>query len=283
MVNTISRGGRSDTPYVLVDTHSDVQDHGYLLYNTITKKQTLLGEAHPDIDATSMSRMEMVRYKTRDGAQVPLFITVPSQSEKKKRPTVVLTGSQQFQRNGYWQWNAEVQFLASRGYVVLQPEARGIGGYGQRHASGGQTAQDDIADALKWAEAQGYTDPARVCIIGTAYGGYAAMMELVQHPDIYQCGVSWSGMVTHADAPLLDKAKHITKPVLLAYGKDDQSVPQAQGRKLYEAIHAANASAEWISYDSTVEDRKTLNNRIDLWRRIEAFLAKNIGAATPGS
>lgn len=296
MVNTISRGGRSETPYVLVATHSDMQDVGFLLYNTVTKKQTLLGEAHPDIDAARMSHMEMVRYKTRDGAQVPLFITAPGQGGKKKRPTVVLAGARQFLRNGYWQWNAEVQFLASRGYVVLQPEARGAGGYGEKHFTSGQqqwgrTAHDDIADAVQWSVAQGYTDPTRVCIIGTAFGGYTAMMGLVHHPEIYQCGVSWSGVVDleagkgkpdYSAASPLQNAARITRPVLLAYGKDDQSVPQSQGRKLYEAIHAANAGAEWLSYESTVEDRKTLKNRIDLWRRIEAFLARNIGA-TPGS
>jgi dipeptidyl aminopeptidase/acylaminoacyl peptidase len=274
-----------------------VQDVAFLLYNTVTKKQTLLGEARPDLDAARMSHMEMVRYKTREGAQVPLFITRPAAASGKKLPTVVLAGPRPYQRNGYWQWNAEVQFLASRGYVVLQPEVRGVGGYGEQHAKSGipawgRVAQDDIADAVQWAAAQGYTDPARVCIIGTAHGGYLAMSALGQHPEIYQCGVSWSGVVEieagkgqpdyQASSPLQNAAR-ITKPVLLAYGKDDPNVPYAQGRKLYDAIRTGNASAEWLSYESSVEERKTHSNRIDLWRRIEAFLAKNIGATTPGS
>ncbi|MTV37667.1 alpha/beta hydrolase family protein [Duganella radicis] len=305
MANTVSRSTRSETPYVLIDTHSDVQDHAYLLYNTETKNRILLGEARGDLDPAQMSRMSMVRYTARDGAQVPLFVTVPGLPEKKKLPTVVLAGPKLFQRNGLWQWNAEVQFLASRGYVVLQPEPRGVSGYGERHAKAGhqqwgRVIHDDVADAVKWAVQEGYTDPARVCIIGTEYGGYTAMMGLVNHPETYQCGISWSGVVDletqiklmgdpakdmpdQRAASLMGNAARITRPVLLAYGKDDETVPYAQGRKLYDAIHAGNAGAEWLSYEPTVEDRKTARNRIDLWLKIEAFLGKHIGAATPGS
>ena len=278
MVNTISRGAHSQTPWILIDTHSDVQNHTYLLYNPETKKQLQLGAASPDIDPHRMVYMNMVRYPARDGLQIPLFVTGP---EKKKLPTVVLAGEKLGKRNATWSWNAEVQFLASRGYVVLQPETRGTPGYGAALQQAGddqhgRAMQDDIADAVQWAVRQGYTDPARVCIIGTGEGGYTAMMGLMRNPELFKCGASWSGAV-HAE-PRID-ASRITQPVLLAYGKNDGEVPLSEGRTFYQALNATNKNVEWLEYAPTVEDWKTQKNRIDLWKHIEAFLAKNIGQA----
>jgi dipeptidyl aminopeptidase/acylaminoacyl peptidase len=297
-INTISYGAHSATPFVLVDAHSDVQDHLYLLFNRETKKLLRLGAARPDLDPTQMAPMRMAYYPARDGLQIPLYLTVPARAAGKPRPTVVLVGDSQWRRTASWEWNDEVQFLASRGYTVLQPQPRGIRGFGAAHVAAGTkgwpfSSQDDIADAVKWAVAQGHTDPARVCIAGAGYGGYAAMMELIRDPALFKCGISWSGIIDmnipkseaalrRAASPLHNAAR-IQQPVLLAYGKDDARVPFSDGRKFYEALSATNPNVEWREYTPSVEDWKTQGNRIDLWRSIEAFLAKNIGAATPGS
>ncbi|MYM21062.1 prolyl oligopeptidase family serine peptidase [Duganella sp. FT135W] len=320
-VNTLSYGSHSETPYVLIDAHSDTMDHDYLLYNRDNKKLLRLGSSHPDIDPKQMAPMTMQRYPARDGLQVPVYITKPA-GAGKQLPTVVLVSDPQWKRSDSWEWDAEVQFLASRGYVVLQPQPRGTPGFGRGHEAAGAkqwglAIQDDIADAVKWSVAQGYTDPARVCIAGAGYGGYAAMMGLIRDPALFKCGVSWSGitdigaMFSHnwndlaepkamaqlrdivgdpkldaaqfkATSPLHNAAR-IKQPVLLAYGKDDSRVPFSDGRKFYEALSATNSNVEWREYTPSVEDWKTQGNRIDLWRRIEAFLAKNIGATTPGS
>ena len=283
LVNNISRGRSSETPYVLIDAYSDIQNHAYILYNTETKHQTLLGETTPDIDADKMAHMSMVRYKARDGLRIPAFLTLPNAGAQKKLPTVVLVGAQPGRRSGIWQWNAEVQFLASRGYAVLQPEPRGVTGFGRAHfqagvKQAGRAVQDDIADAVKWAVAQGHTDPARVCIAGTGYGGYAAMMGLLRDADTFQCGISWSGLTKYQDNPDDAKLKDITRPLLLAYGTDDEAVKYDTGLAFYKALKAGNPQAEWLEYTSTVDDWKTQKNRIDLWRHIESFLARNIGA-----
>ena len=320
-INTLSYGAHSETPYVLIDAHSDTRDHDYLLYNRDNKKLLRLGASHPDIDEKQMASMALQRYPARDGLQVPVYITKPAQAEKQARPTVVLVSDPQWKRDD-WGWDAEVQFLASRGYVVLQPQPRGTPGFGRAHEAAGAkqwglAIQDDIADAVKWSVAQGYTDPARVCIAGAGYGGYAAMMGLVRDPAVFKCGISWSG-ITDIEAmfrrnwndmaepkavvqlreivgdPQLDasqfkatsplhNAARIKQPVLLAYGKEDSRVPFSDGRKFYEALSATNPNVEWREYTPSVEDWKTQGNRIDLWKHIEAFLAKNIGAATPGS
>jgi dipeptidyl aminopeptidase/acylaminoacyl peptidase len=172
--------------------------------------------------------------------------------------------------------------------------------------------QDDLADAVRWSVAQGHTDPARVCIAGTGYGGYAAMMGLVRDAEVYRCGISWSGITDLAamtssswshfirgdqertlarlvgdpdrDAAQfkrtspLENAARITRPVLLAYGTTDKAVSYRQGKKFYEAVRAGNPAAEWLSYTPTVADWTTQKNRIDLWRHIEQFLGKHIGA-----
>ncbi|KQV79339.1 hypothetical protein ASD15_18570 [Massilia sp. Root351] len=283
MVNNLSRGIASETPYVLVDAYADVRSHAYILYNTETKERTLLGQSKPDVAADQMAQMTMVRYKARDGLQVPAFLTLPNTAQQKKLPTVVLLGPDEERRSAKWEWNAEVQFLASRGYAVLQPEPRGTKGYGSKHfqagaGQAGRAAQNDIADAVKWAVAEGHTDPARVCIAGTGYGGYAAMMALLKHADSFKCGISWSGMTAYRNNPDDAGLKDIKRPVLLAYGTGDEAVSYKQGLAFYQALKAGNPQAEWLEYAPAVEDWTTQKNRIDLWRNIESFLARHIGA-----
>lgn len=311
-VNTISRGSHSETPFVLINAHADALDYDYLLYNRETKALLRLGSARPQLKPEQMARMTMVRYPARDGLQIPAYVTLPETPAKRPLPTVVLVGEAQWKRNAGWEWNDEVQFLASRGYVVLQPEPRGTSGFGNAHTAAGvrqwgRAIQDDIADAVKWSVAKGYTDPARVCIAGTGYGGYAAMMGLIRDPEVFKCGVSWSGITDLAamfslrwkdiveprevallpgiigDPALLDdisplrNAARIRQPVLLAYGEEDSRVPFKDGRKFQQALAAGNPNVEWLAYKPSVEDWKTQANRIDLWRHIEAFLARNIG------
>lgn len=315
-LNTLSTGGHSEKAYVLIDAHRDIQDHIYFLYHRTTKKLLRLGASRPELDPDRMGMMAMERYPARDGMQIPLYLTLPNPHGKKPAPTVVLVGDPQWQRSGYWEWNDEVQFLASRGYTVLQPQPRGTEGYGRAHTAAGikqwgRAIQDDIADAVQWAAKNGYTDASRVCIIGGGYGGYAAMMGLARNPELFKCGASWSG-ITDLGAmfdrnwegvadlralpqlraaigdPKLDAAQlqqasplynaaRIGQPVLLAYGKEDGRVPFSDGRKFYAALSAGNQRVEWLEYAPDVEDAKTQKNRIDLWRHIEAFLAKHIG------
>ena len=316
-VNNISRGRSSQTPYVLIDAWAAQQQHQFSIYNRETKQRVMLAAPNQVLQAPLMAEMSMPRYRARDGLEMPIFVTVPQGTgDKKKLPTVVLVPSQPWSREASWAWDPEVQFLASRGYVVLQPQARGVQGFGARHASAGNAQwglamQDDLADAVRWAVAQGYTDPARVCIAGTGYGGYAAMMGLVKDPDVFQCGISWSGITDigamfnsgwdhfirgdqkrnlarllgdprrdaerfRQTSPLANAAR-IKRPVLLAYGTTDKAVPYADGKKFYEAVKAGNPAVEWLSYTPAVEDWTTQKNRIDLWRHIEQFLGQHIG------
>jgi len=282
MVNLIARGSHSATPYVLVETHSDIQSRVYMLYNSQTREVYLLGSAHPDLPIGRMANVSMERFAARDGRQIPVFITLPRNAGKAPYPTVVLNDSNMHRRNGMWDWQAEAQFLAARGYAVLQVSPRGSGGFGLQHTHAKQQGQNadpltDLADAVQWAARQGHTDPARVCIAGGGSGGYAALQSLRDQPDRYQCAISWSALLSREGSADSARLNDLRKPVLLAYDKGQHRLDYQQGRKLYETLQAQQTPVQWLEYESKIDDWKTQQPRIDLWRQIEAFLAKYIG------
>jgi dipeptidyl aminopeptidase/acylaminoacyl peptidase len=198
-INTLSVGVRSETPFVLVASRSDRQPLVYWLFNRESGDITRIGTSRPAIVPAQMAQLDLVHVKARDGLQIPAWLTVPNGGKGKKLPMVVLVHGGPYVRGREWQWNADSQFLASRGYVVLEPEYRGSTGYGAAHFRAGWkqwglAMQDDVADATRWAVNQGIADPQRICIAGASYGGYATLMGLVRNPDLYKCGIDWVGV-----------------------------------------------------------------------------------------
>ena len=196
-VNLLTLPTRPESPWVLVVAYSDKSPGRTLLYNSETQKLSLIGASHPNIDPARMGRQELVHYKARDGLDIPALLTMPA-GGGKNLPLVVLVHRGPYARGGTWGWSPEAQFLASRGYAVLQPEFRGSTGFGQKHFRAGWKQwglkmQDDIADGARWAIAQGTADAKRICIAGFDYGGYATLMGLVNDPDLYKCGIDWAG------------------------------------------------------------------------------------------
>ncbi|XLZ69344.1 alpha/beta fold hydrolase [Massilia sp. SR12] len=202
--NILTPPKQAETPWILVSSYSDRQPTFYSLYNSQSKKLKIVGSAHPDIKPTEMGQQDLVKFKARDGMAIPAWLTLPAKGGKKL-PLVVLVHGGPYVRGTEWGWSADSQFLASRGYAVLQPEFRGTTGYGMRlFAAGvkqwGLKMQDDIADSVKWAVEQGHADPERVCIMGGSYGGYATLMGLVKDHDLYRCGVAYAAVT---DIPLM--------------------------------------------------------------------------------
>jgi dipeptidyl aminopeptidase/acylaminoacyl peptidase len=197
-VNLLSVPVRSETPWVMVTAYADIWPQRMMLYNSETNKLTMVGESHPTINPNDMARKVMVEYKARDGLVIPAWLTVP-QGGNKNLPMVVLVHGGPWVRGSDWDWDPQVQFLASRGYAVLEPEFRGSTGYGSKlfyagWKQWGLKMQDDIADGTRWAIAKGYADPKRICIAGASYGGYATLMGLIKDPDLYKCGIEWVGV-----------------------------------------------------------------------------------------
>ena len=198
-VNLIDVPARPETPWVLVSTYSDRQPMQYALFNTDTGKFNSVGERHPNIKPAQMGEQEIVHFKARDGMRIPAWLTVPNASKRKNLPMVVLVHGGPWVRGAEWGWSSEAQFLASRGYAVLEPEFRGSTGYGVQHYRAGwkqwgKGIQNDIADSTRWAIAQGIADPKRICIAGASFGGYATLMGLINDPDLYQCGINAAGV-----------------------------------------------------------------------------------------
>jgi dienelactone hydrolase len=316
-VNDMEVPLRGELPLVVVRAFSDVDPGNYMLFNTQTGKLTVLGPAQREIDPRRMARRDMVRFKARDGLEIPAWLTLPKDAKGKKVPLIVLVHGGPWVRAAEWKWDAESQFLASRGYAVLEPEFRGSTGFGFKHFKAGWKQwglkmQDDIADAAKWAIAQGTVDPARICIAGASYGGYATLMGLANDPELFKCGINWVGVsdidmmysVNWSDSstawktygmpvlvgdrekdaeqlkktsPLLQAAR-IKQPLLMAYGGADRRVPIVHGTRFRSAVEKTNPNVEWIEYTEEGHGWGLVKNRIDFWTRVEKFLEKNIGA-----
>jgi len=315
--NFLQFAGTGQIRYVLVAARSDLQPGLYMIYDVTSGELTKLGEAHPQVDPAQMSHQVMVHYAARDGLTIPAYLTLPRGAPKKNLPLVVLVHGGPYVRGATWGWDPSVQFLASRGYAVLQPEFRGSTGFGKKFTMAGWkqwglAMQDDVADGAKWAIAQGIADPKRICIAGASYGGYATLMGLANDPDIFKCGVDWVGVADinlmykadwandmsvewqHYGMPLLigdpvkdaeqlrktspvNIADRIRQPVLMAYGGSDRRVPIEHGQKFRDAVRKVNDKVEWVEYPEEGHGWRLLKNNIDFWTRVEKFLDENIG------
>jgi dipeptidyl aminopeptidase/acylaminoacyl peptidase len=315
-INSLRVPVRPEVPYVLVYSYSDSDPGRHILYNTETGKLTLLGASMRDVEPKQMARRDLVRYKARDGMEIPAWLTLP-RGGGKNLPLVVLVHDGPSARGGYWQWRSESQFLASRGYAVLEPEFRGSTGFGYQHYRAGLkqwglAMQNDLADGARWAADQGIADNKRICIAGFAYGGYATLMGLATDPDIYRCGIGWSSMtdlemmystswsnytldMLNVVLPLtvgdpekdaaqlkatspLHQASRIKQPVLLAHGDADRLVPIVNSLKFRDTLKKTNPDVEWIEYTEEGHGWALVKNRVDFWTRVEKFLERNIGA-----
>ncbi|MDP1980667.1 alpha/beta fold hydrolase [Undibacterium sp.] len=309
---TIAEGDESNV--VLVTSFSDIHPGSTFLFDTKAEQFTAIGDSLPEVDSKKMSYQDFFRIKARDGMEIPVYLTLPRNSTGKNLPMVVMVHGGPYVRGGRWGWNPQTQFLASRGYAVLEPDFRGSTGYGKNlFKSGwkqwGLAMQDDITDATKWAIEKGYADANRVCIAGASYGGYAVLMGLIKDPDLYRCGISWVGVsdinllydVTWSDQdgsawqrfgmPILigdqqkdaeqlkatspaEQAHRLTKPLILAYGVADRRVPLIHGEKFKKAA-PANAKIEWITYKEEGHGWRLLRNNVDFWTKVEKFLDEN--------
>ncbi len=316
-VNELHVASRGDGRFVVIHAFSDRVPGLWFLYNVADAKLVTLGNEQPDIDSRKMASLESVHYAARDGLDIPAWLTVPRGAARKDLPLVVLVHGGPFMRGREWAWNAELQFLAARGYAVLEPEFRGSTGYGNKLFDAGWKQwglgmQNDIADGVKWAVAQGIVDPKRVCIAGASYGGYAVLMGLVNDPDLYRCGIDWVGVTDidllfnsrwsdlsdawkrygltklvgdpktsaeqfKATSPI-EQVARIHAPVLLAYGAKDLRVPLEHGEKFHAALmKQPGARSEWIVYDNEGHGWRNVQTRIDFWNRAAKFLDTNIG------
>jgi dipeptidyl aminopeptidase/acylaminoacyl peptidase len=300
-----------------VRSSSDRQPGEYYLYDRRHARIERIASARPWIVEASQPTRSFHRVPARDGLPLPVYLTRPAGAPQDRAlPAVVLVHGGPYVRGHDLRWNADAALLASRGYLVIEAEYRGSTGYDHRlfragWKQWGQAMQDDLADALAWAVKQGWADGRRACIISGSYGGYAALMGPIRHPQAYRCAVSyaavtdidlmysiaWSdstaaskryGMPTligdrKADAAMLEansplkQAGRIKVPVLLAHGTQDHRVPIQHALQFRSAAESAGVKVEWVEYTDEGHGWFAPKHRVDFWQRVEKFLALHIG------
>jgi dipeptidyl aminopeptidase/acylaminoacyl peptidase len=311
----ISRDGR----YVLIRAYSDVDPGSYYVFDRKAGSAKFLLASRDWIKPDQMSPMEAITVTARDGTVLHGYLTVPKGSSGKNLPLIMHPHGGPHGVRDEWGFNPEVQFLASRGYAVLQMNFRGSGGYGDAfegkgYRKWGTEMVDDMTDAVKWAIARGTADRNRICAYGASYGGYAALQSVVREPDLYRCAIGYVGMYSmslwmrdsdvsesewgrnyqrqafpesesgrQAQSPAFN-VDRIKVPLMLVHGAKDPRVPISQYNLLVDRLEAAGKPPEV----KIVEDKEghgfyDYQNQVDLYTAMEAFLAKHIGAGKPST
>jgi dipeptidyl aminopeptidase/acylaminoacyl peptidase len=312
-----------------VDTYEESQDHvralalvggpahppvNYIV-DFATGKATIVGEEYPALVNASLGEMTQISYPARDGTVIPALQTLPPASSGKNLPLVVLPhGGPNYHDDYAYDWL--VQFLATRGYAVLQPQFRGSTGFGIAFERAGdrqwgRLMQDDITDGVKALIDKGVADPHRICIVGASYGGYAALAGAAFTPELYACAASIGGVSDLPAMPgYLDNqhgeesdtvsywktdigsafdpeviaksparaAAAVKAPVLLIHATDDTVVPIAQSERMARALTQAGKRSVFVKLPKEDHWLSRAETRIRVLEELESFLAANLKA-----
>lgn len=310
--NTLADKTR-DERYFIVRSTSDVVAPEYYLLDTADNKLALqkIGSSNPGIRSELLAPMRTINYPAKDGARIPGYLTVPAGALAENLPLVVMPHGGPIARDS-WGFDPWVQFLASRGYAVLQMNFRGSDGYGAdwywaAHQDWGGLTYSDITDGTRWAVAKGIADPKRICIVGASFGGYAALLAATRDSDLYRCAVSISGV---SDLPEMlvderrftnskiarrqvgtDSAKlkedsprrHVGKvsiPVLMIHGDHDYTVTFDQTKMMASALKSAGKQYKVVKIEGADHYYSEDSDMRTLYTELDAFLRANLGSVS---
>jgi dipeptidyl aminopeptidase/acylaminoacyl peptidase len=300
-----------DNSRMLVRAGSEADPGLIYNYDVTGKRMEVLVEMRPEIDITHLAMPKPIAYTARDGTRIHGYLTLPRGREASGLPLIILPHGGPYGIRDKLDYDDQVQLLANRGYAVLQPNFRGSGGYGQDFydlgvGQIGRGMQDDLDDGMDWAVARGIADPARVCVVGGSYGGYAALWAVIRNPERYRCAASFAGvtdwnLILKYDRRFFTReasrrwrqrvegeeefdlddvspyrhAETLNRPVLIAQGKKDDRVPWSQFRKFTRAARKAPVAPvelvfneEGHSFDEPENEQRWLD-------QLTAFLAKH--------
>ena len=316
-ISQVRRGQFSISSRDLADLHwivSYLTDDGpvyYYLYERESRSSTLLFSNRPELEDLPLAPMEPVSYTARDGLTIHGYLTRPIAGEPPY-PTVLLVHGGPWARD-IWGYSPTVQWLANRGYAVLQLNFRGSTGYGKTFINAGNrqwaaTMHDDLIDGVNWLIDQGVADPQKTAIMGGSYGGYATLVGLTFTPDVFACGVDIVGpsnLITLMQsippywAPLMAMFQHrvgnleeaeflksrsplffvdrIEKPLLIGQGANDPRVKQAESEQIVEAMSQADKPVQYALYTDEGHGFARPENRLHFYAIAEAFLAEYLG------
>lgn len=269
-------------------------------------RATLVAAVSPGL-AGKPARMQAVHYRARDGLEISGYLTLPAGRPAHGLPLIVMPHGGPFARDS-WGYDPWVQYLADRGYAVLQPNYRGSTGFGRGFVAKGdgewgRGMQNDVDDGVDWLTGRGIADPGRVCIMGASYGGYAAMWAAARNDSRYRCAVSFAGISDVAaqlaydrktfnerdyrawkrriqgDAPSLDALSPIARvaalrmPILIAHGTGDETVPPDQSVRLHDALTRLGRAHAYVAYPGQGHTLEGPADNADFLERVGRFLA----------
>ncbi|AUJ71628.1 MULTISPECIES: S9 family peptidase [Pseudoalteromonas] len=301
--------GTRDGSRVIVFAGSDINPGNYYLFDSKKNQLGLLVANRSWIDPNSMSTMEAISFKGRDGITIHGYLTTPQGKEKKNLPLIVMPHGGPHGPRDYWQFDPEVQMLASRGMAVLQINFRGSGGYGDAfeelgYRKWGKEIQYDIIDGTRDLISKGIADKNRICIMGASFGGYSALQSAILEPDLFQCAV---GVVGVYDLPLMFEEGDIAQrssgvaylervlgtdekqlkefspsynveklkvPVLIVHGGEDQRAPIEQAESLIDALKKADKPYQYYLLEDEGHGFYKPEHRLKYFKKVLAFLEK---------
>ena len=304
-----------DEKLFLISANADTDPGATYLYDRATKKLTLQYQIREKLNRSYLAPMKPVKYPSSDGLEVPAYLTLPKGVEAKNLPALVVPHGGPWGRDS-WGYNSFAQFLANRGYAVLQPNFRASTGYGKKFLDAGnkqwgEKMQDDVTWGAKYLIAQGIADPKRVGIMGGSYGGYATLAGVAFTPDVYAAGVSIVGpsnLMTllesippyweqirklfyermgdpntpEGKAQLmrqspLTAAEKIKTPLLVIQGANDPRVNKRESDQIVIALRDRGFPVEYlVAPDEGHGFARPINN-MAMFASAEKFLAKYLG------
>lgn len=312
VISIISR--TLDERHWLVQSTSDVDPGAVYLFNRDSKALAFQYRPRPKLPVDQLSPRKPVRYKSLDDLEIPAYLTLPKGLPEKDLPTILLIHGGPWYRD-VWGYDAFAQFLANRGYAVLQPNFRSSTGYGKHFLNAGnnewgRAMQDDISAGVKYLVNEGISDPQRIGIMGGSYGGYATLAGLAFTPDIFSAGVSivgpsnlitllqsipsyWEsarmmfykrvgsleseeGIQQLKERSPLFHAKKIKAPLLVVQGANDPRVKQAESDQIVVAMRELGLAVEYIVAPDEGHGFAHPENNMAFIAVAEQFLAKHL-------
>lgn len=294
----------------LVSSTVDAGSRSFWSYDRTTRHAAKIFVMRPALDRYSLAPMAPIRYPARDGLTIHGYLTTPRDAEARDLPAVLLIHGGPWVRDT-WGYNPYVQWLANRGYAVLQPNFRGSTGYGKAHLNAGDrewagAMHTDLLDAKAWLVAQGIADLARVAIMGGSYGGYATLAALAFAPDAFACGVDivgpsnlntllasippyWETLratftqrmgdseeLLTSQSPLF-RADAIRAPLLIGQGANDPRVKIAESDQIVAAMRAEGQPVTYVVFEDEGHGFARPENNKRFNAAVEAFLARYLG------
>jgi dipeptidyl aminopeptidase/acylaminoacyl peptidase len=304
-----------DERYSILHSSGDTSPPRYFLFDHEQKRLDFLFSAYPELDGVELAPMQPIQYEARDGLVIPGYLTLPVGAGEAPFPLIVHPHGGPWARD-VWGWDPVVQFLASRGFAVLQPNFRGSNGYGTEfeergYGNWGLEMQDDVTDGARWLIEQAIADPDRIGIYGASYGGFTALRALQKEPDLFRAGASFAG-VTDIPTLLADdraywgmlddmeqlvgdrwsdreqlaavsparNADQIRAPVLVAHGTEDWRVHVKQAHAMADALESAGVEVEAHIYYGEVHGFIDERNKIDFYTKLADFFERHLAPRT---